>query len=280
MRKFVAAVTAVVVIAGIVDARLNPVIRPAHTYRTVRAHMLPTAFSIAIYSPKEDIFVSAAIADHKVWDSSVVRVLLGALQRTSHGAFIDCGANIGYFTLIAASLRRRVVAFEAASASADRLAFSLEENELQHLVTLYRNGVSDATGIGYLQRHASNQGGRSISPASNASLAVTGELVHLTRVDDVPLVFEIGPVAAVKIDVEGMEGPAILGMQTFLAKLKPAFVIVEVSGPTLKNKWQQATDVMHGLGYKLYSIAAFPPEDHFPVANTQAALQNAYFFLS
>ncbi len=97
--------------------------------------------------------------------------------------------------------------------------------------------------------------------------------------DDVPAVFSLGPVAAIKIDIEGMEGLALLGMRAFLERAKVPFVMVEVSNLTLKNKWDEAVAMMHSMGYKLYSIVDFPPEKSQPVPNSHAALQNAYFYL-
>jgi hypothetical protein len=138
-------------------AHLHKISHPQQEYKTVVAKGLPVTFSVAIHEPRTDVFVSAAIAGGKIWDPSVVRILIAALKHTPHGTFVDCGANIGYFTLIAARMGHSVVAFEAARDSADRLAFSLEENELQHAVILYQNGVADRNGTGYLQKNAQNQ---------------------------------------------------------------------------------------------------------------------------
>lgn len=190
-----------VVNAGTRDTpQLDPVVRPAHVYRTVVAQGLPCLFSVAVYDSKHDVFVSASIADRKLWDAGVVRVLLAALEQCSGGAFVDVGANIGYFSLLAARLGHRVVAFEPAAASADRLAFGVAENELQHLVTVFRNGASDSTAVAFLAPAADNQGGRSMLVGD--TLNQQGERVQLVRLDDVPAVMQLPRVAAVKLDVE------------------------------------------------------------------------------
>ncbi|HKO18082.1 MAG TPA: FkbM family methyltransferase, partial [Acidobacteriaceae bacterium] len=59
--------------------------------------------------------------------------------------FVDVGANVGYFTLLAASLEARVVAYEPTPAVYSRLRENVELNGLQN-VTLMNAAVAEKAG--------------------------------------------------------------------------------------------------------------------------------------
>ena len=83
--------------------------------------------------------------DSNVWDKIVALTQGSALEKDSSmdRVFVDVGANIGYFSLAAAALGYKVVAFEPTSIHAKKLAKSIELNTFEHPVTLYQNTVSD-----------------------------------------------------------------------------------------------------------------------------------------
>ncbi len=117
-----------------------------------------------------------------------------------------------------------------------------------------------------------SKGGRSVTADPRS------ERVDLVAVDDVSDLFQVGEIAAVKLDVEGMEALALLGMQKLLFLHRPAFVVLEVSGLTVQKNWSVAHTMMQNLGYALFSVDAFPPLKTAAVRVGSQPPQNSYFF--
>lgn len=139
---------------------------------------------------------------------------------------MDLGANIGFFTLVAAVLAGptgRVIAYEPSPSTAQAVRRNVELNGLGH-VTIVQAAVSDRDGVACLDLGASDQdasivrrdGGRSI-PVSTVS--VDGEVARLG----------IMP-AFIKVDVEGAEADVVAGMQATLGHRKTV-VVCEVHDP-------------------------------------------------
>lgn len=132
---------------------------------------------------------------------------LGALLRDSM-VFIDVGANVGYYTLLAAQLvgtRGRIYAFEPAPDNSRLLATSIHANCYENVV-LFQEAVGDSRDPRVLYVSQSNHGRHSFAAANvnrcagciNVKVRPLDELLG-TAVDRQENV-------VVKIDVEGAEG--------------------------------------------------------------------------
>lgn len=143
------------------------------------------------YCPAHDA-VSETIVSHKVWEPRESILWLDACRRAPADAFmIDMGAQIGWFTLLAAVEGRHVVAYEADASNAELLRASLHLNALRPRVIMSE------------QR---------IGPGS----------VPL----DLP---RLAPVAAVKIDLEGAERDAIQMLWPLIEAGQVDRLLVEIS---------------------------------------------------
>jgi FkbM family methyltransferase len=147
--------------------------------------------------------------------------------------FIDGGANIGYFTLIAAKAvgpTGRVHAFEPQPDNRRRLAEHVAMNGLGDVVTIHPVALSDQPGeveLHTFENPAANHGQSTlfVSP-DTATRKVTVESVRLD--DYLPAVAP----RLVKLDIEGAEPLAISGMTQTLRAHHPD-VIVELNATTL-----------------------------------------------
>jgi FkbM family methyltransferase len=140
------------------------------------------------------------------------------------GAIVyDLGANIGYFTLVAASLvgrQGRVLAYEPAPAIASVLRRNVALNGLEGQVTVVEAAVSHADGAGPFDPSANDQSGRlGGGPLRVRTVSLDSEVRRGAPVPDF-----------LKIDVEGAELAALQGMRATLEARLP-IVVCEIHAP-------------------------------------------------
>lgn len=174
--------------------------------------------------------------------------------------FLDVGANIGYFSLLAARAvgpTGRVIAFEPVPSVADRLEANLRRNGLDN-VEVVRTVVSDVPGLVEVFRGPPGNSGES---STHAGVGFTSEgRVDSTRLDDLHHQLGIDPAAirAIKIDVEGDEDRVLRGGMHLLDELHPgASVVAEVSPSRLRERGTTATELLEsvtGLGFRAFEM--------------------------
>ncbi len=137
---------------------------------------------------------------------------------------LDIGANIGYFSMLCATLagaEGQVYAFEPMHLNAAMLARSIAENGYAERITLTEAAVGATTGtvqITYLEQQI-NSGGVHLVPTGRSGYA--GHAVA-----DVPMIvldqIELRrPIQFIKIDIEGAESLALRGARTLLQQDQP-----------------------------------------------------------
>ena len=183
---------------------------------------------------------------------------------------LDIGAHIGYYT--ASFAKRvgpggRVFAFEPNPVNYSRLVDHLKRNQLDN-VTALNCAASDEKGTGTLHLHSRNTGMASLHPHRFAEPA--GE-VETVVPDQILAEAGAGPVALIKIDVEGHELGVIRGLRATLDRPPGDCprVFVEVSERSLARAGQTSADLfqlMDELGYRPFRIGpreAVPAEGPF-----------------
>jgi len=141
--------------------------------------------------------------------------------------FVDVGANLGYFTLLAAKWTvpsGRVDAFEPDPLNRQRLEQHLHENALGDRVRIYPIAASSQAGEVELI-HPQSAGANHGMASFYKSLAGEGATftVPTARLDEVL----DGSPDLIKLDVEGAELAAIEGMEKILRSSTPPKLIIE-----------------------------------------------------
>lgn len=147
--------------------------------------------------------------------------LLHMLRPGEH--FLDVGANIGSYTILAAGgVGARVTAVEPIPTTFRHLECNVELNELSSLVRVCQVGLSDqvstlrfTSGLDTVNHVLSSD---EVAPSINVPVTRLDDLVG----DDVP--------ALIKIDVEGHERAVLLGARKTLADCRLQAVIMEING--------------------------------------------------
>ena len=142
--------------------------------------------------------------------------------------FWDIGANIGVFSLYAASLGRDVYAFEPDFANISRLNDNTWQNKDLAFVLpekTFRYAISDFDGVGEFKPqndNPGNSGGQIIGININ-----TKRTVQIYKIDT--LADKFGVPNHIKIDVDGIEWRILQGGSATLASQDVKSVLVEVN---------------------------------------------------
>lgn len=179
------------------------------------AHVLDLRWSMCVYDPADDVFVSKFIVRTGAWEKGLVEGMLRAMRAHPGSVLLDVGGNIGYYTLAAARAGFRVHAFEPVPQNAMRIEASVAKNSLSN-ATLYTAALGRETGVVLMGRSAKNQGG--VSHKKQLRQGSNPIALPVLRLDDI-LPSETAPLY-IKIDIEGGECDAFAGMRSYLEGAK------------------------------------------------------------
>lgn len=166
--------------------------------------------------------------------------------------FVDVGANVGYYTLMAASLvgkSGRVLAFEPSSYAFGRLEETIRQNKLAQVQAI-RAGLGDTNKEGQLfvspntgnhtPSMVPNEGGRPVA-------------VPVLRLDDYLAEHEVDDVDFLKIDVEGFEPNVIRGAGKYIERGKIHAILCEFNAEWLAANQSSAPalyELLINFGFK------------------------------
>lgn len=168
-------------------------------------------------------------------------------------AFIDVGANVGLYTLLALSLvgeEGLVQAFEPNPEVASRLRESLALNHCEN-VHVHEIGLSDAPGLA-----AFSAGGDDCTSHIDSHSEEGRTRIWVERVDRI--LDEI-PYAMIKFDIEGHEPLAIKGASQWTQHGNPAVMLVEMAGYS-KRVGMGTSEFIGELECLGYCTAVYEPE--------------------
>lgn len=190
----------------------------------------------ALFLPLDlsDKGVSLPILWNSEWEPETTALVLSRLQ--ADAVFVDVGANVGWFSVLAGDHLRRlggkgqVIAFEAQPEVAVRLQSAIQLSALQGYVDVRAAAVSDMAAVVSVQRRKDgNRGGAYIGPLSADDcqavvpcIPLDDSLRHISRVD------------LIKMDIEGSELRALRGGAGVLTRFRPD-LIIEINEDMLRQ---------------------------------------------
>ena len=141
------------------------------------------------------------------------------------GTFIDIGANIGYYSLMAAKFgATQVVAFEPNEVVRARFEFNCRQNNFSNIIDIIPSALGEKNGQATMMIPTNDLGGSSLVPNKVLGKAVS---VTVQRLDDVLREKNIEGVDALKIDVEGFEYEVLSPLLECEVTLLPKLIIIE-----------------------------------------------------
>ncbi|CAN5480102.1 hypothetical protein BH09PLA1_BH09PLA1_01720 [soil metagenome] len=240
--------------------------RPRDSWRSV--FHTPDGFDIDLdISDYPDICMA-----YGLYELDTARLIKRLLKRGDH--FVDCGANIGYFTLLAAQCvgaGGKIDAFEPQAANFARLRENLKRNGLLDRATLHAMALADREGSVDLFRPSDkvdNHGTSSMFPdpewqsraGQGTGASATTTQVRTARLDHV---LAGAKPKLIKIDVEGAEPLVAEGMRGLLSRDhagdSPPMIILEFNPPKSAVAGFDATEAVRRLldarsDYQIFTV--------------------------
>ncbi|MFE1175196.1 FkbM family methyltransferase [Streptomyces sp. NPDC058773] len=248
---------------------LNPWLRQHPRQRLVR-----TRFGAEMLVDTQDL-IQRYVYLFGLWEPHMTHWLRRRLRPGD--TYIDVGANVGYFSLLAAQLvgkQGRVVAVEASPTFHTRVRAHAERNGYDTIRTV-NCAVADARKtVTLILASSANMGAASIVPYDGpAELTLDVEAYPLPELLDPD---ELAAARVIKIDVEGAEGAAIRGLAPVLDTLRPdAEITVEVTPERMEALGESPAELLHTMrehgfhAYRLpnsYAPGSYPAALHRPTA--------------
>jgi FkbM family methyltransferase len=191
---------------------------------------------------------------HEVYEPVETGLLKKELK--AGDTFIDIGANIGYYTLIAARAvgpKGRVFAFEPDPDNFALLKKNVEQNGYQN-VTLVNRAVSNRAQTLRLFRSETNRGDHRVYDSKDGrpsigikAVALDGYFLKMDKV-----------VQFIKMDIQGAEALALEGMKRLIRSNRRLKLVTEFSPGALKlcgsDPWKYLKNLQK-LGFKILEIS-------------------------
>lgn len=151
-------------------------------------------FDVRPEYPTDDIVIN------EIFLEDVYEVSSGRFEES--GVTIDLGANIGAFSIYAASHGSHVFAVEPEPNNIEALNKNIELNNMSEKIIVLPYGISDYKGTATI----TNNGGD-----STIMDGLDGTEIEIMPLDNLFSLYKIKKVNVLKIDIEGSEVSAILG---------------------------------------------------------------------
>ena len=267
-----------------------PPILPSHGIHTVTVNLELAGRTVALQlrvdlGQMSQRSILQALSQGLLYEESLSLFLIRALRPGD--CFIDVGAHIGFFSLLASHLvgdAGRVVAVEPNADNFTWLKDLMVLNERPN-VTAINAVASETDGTVDFYRNADNDGGHAMwDPGlhdfnQRSRAAPAKDSYPSTRLDTLAAAESIDACRAVKIDTEGAELTVLKGGADFFTPGRVPFVICEVNDFGLQQMGASQRDLRAWMQSRGYDTFAFPQKDHLPILVPEATeLASPYVF--
>lgn len=182
---------------------------------------------------KQDKHVSRQIREEGIWEPYETSLVIKLLSPGS--VFVDVGANLGYFSVLAASLvgeSGSVVAFEPDPANFELLTASIEGNHFGSRIKAVHAGLSDRACDGRLYLSQDNMGDHQIYAGAVDRKSLPIKLLNGTDF----LTQQIPHIDLLKVDTQGSEFQVMSGLMPLLKEQSTSLhILIELTPFSLRE---------------------------------------------
>jgi FkbM family methyltransferase len=201
-----------------------------------------------------------------VWEPHMTHWLRGRLRPGD--TFVDVGANIGYFSILASELvgpGGRVVAVEASEDFHRRVEQHVRLNDCANVRALRAAVADERRTLTFVLASSVNMGANSIIPYDGPAESTFD--IEAAPLPDLLTAEEIGTARVIKIDVEGAEGSVVRGLAPMLDRLRQdCEITVEVTPERMAQIGDSVDELMAAFldrGYHAYQLTnEYRPESY------------------
>ena len=204
---------------------------------------------------ENDCAVNKAISEGVLWEPHIINYV--KLNANRNKDFVDVGSNFGWHSLIAHKHFSHVHSFEPQSTLYHLQKQSISNSNINN-ISIHNVALSDKPGNGQLNPVDYN----STTNTGDVSVGTGGEAIEIKTLDS----YHFDNVAAIKIDVQGLEYQVIRGAERTIWENRPD-IIVELENFHLIKHDTNARAVMELLRsmnyYCLYMEHSYPADHLF-----------------
>lgn len=211
-----------------------------------------TIFGHSFFVCTTDYSVAPHILTKGYWELWITQAFLEIVEEGMN--VLEIGANIGYYTVLAAwktGCNGHVYAFEADSHNFDILHRNIEVNGFTNQTSLFNKAVYEENQKISFYRLKNHHGSSSTIPASDEYLQTYRDNVSEIQVDAICLddfFRELQPkVDLIKIDAEGAEPKIFRGMTRLIQNNKKIKVICEFAPELIERGGESPKDFLENL---------------------------------
>jgi len=212
-----------------------------------------TKYGFSIYSNFKDRILELDV--NAVWEEIESFFLLNNLKEGD--VFVDAGANIGYFSMLAAQQKvSKVLAIEPSPKTYDMLNMNIKYNMLDDVIETYNIGLGSekcsvkfTTSLGpknHIKYEVDNI--HSNLPTVDIEVIALDDLIKKTKL--------VTRVDFIKVDIEGAEYNFLLGARETIEAFRP-MILMEIEEHRLikfNTTAEQIFDFLYQLGYRYLSV--------------------------
>lgn len=181
--------------------------------------------------------------------------------------FIDIGANMGLYTLFAASRVGEsgyVVSIEPSAREMEILQNNVQQNALRNVRLCQVALLDRASEVELLVAGLQNSGHNTLGAFGYNTTLDHREKVRAMRLDDLVQSEKLGRVDVIKMDIEGAELAALRGGADTIHRFHPV-VLLELSDRALQHQHSNSGDVLDLLTQHGYRFFGFTADTGLPV---------------
>jgi FkbM family methyltransferase len=188
---------------------------------------------------------------HGVWETAYTTVFQRMIKPGAN--VLDIGTNFGVYAILGAASGGRIHAFDPNPRLCQLVRRSAAVNGFTERLTVHEAAVGDADGEAMVAM--SNDwpgGGHMVAPGSQEAGTPCRVLTIDSLFPDPGFRAEV-----IKIDVEGNEGRALLGMRGLLARSPEVKIMMEFAPAMLASQGvgpERVIELLHGLGFSFWDI--------------------------
>ena len=205
------------------------------------AVLYQTTYGFEILLPAWDSNMVIAASNGRILHPRMTEIFLATIQ--SGDTFVDGGANMGFYSLLAATALRgegRVISFEPDPRNIPILQSNAKINRLDSLIRIESKALSDAEcELNFWSAPENSWGGSLVELPGAESKQYS---VSATTLDHYVSSTNIGSVDIIKLDIEGAEPLALQGMREALRTAR--LVAYEINKPRLDQLKIQPMDLI------------------------------------